>query len=113
VRSARDASRRYARRPYGQRRALSCVRVWPGSRANGNGSREPVQRDLMNETRAFRFMVTVRNAPDARAWREKATRLEALGYDQLNIPDHLAAAFAVVPALTVAAAATTRLRVSG
>ena len=67
----------------------------------------------MNETRAFRFMVTVRNAPDARAWREKAMRLEALGYDQLNIPDHLAAAFAVVPALTVAAAATTRLRVSG
>ncbi len=41
------------------------------------------------------------------------TRLEALGYDQLNIPDHLASALAVMPTLTVAAAATTRLRVSG
>ena len=67
----------------------------------------------MKTTRAFRFMVTVRNAPDTRAWREKAARLEALGYDQLNIPDHLASGFAVIPALTVAAAATTRLRVSG
>ena len=67
----------------------------------------------MNTKRAFRFMVTVRNAPDARAWREKAARLEALGYDQLNIPDHLASGFAVIPALTVAAAATTRIRVSG
>ena len=62
--------------------------------------------------RPFRFMVTARNAPSAAGWREKARKLEALGYDTLNMPDHLSPQFATVPALMAAADATTKLRVS-
>jgi len=62
--------------------------------------------------RAFRFAVTVRNAPSAEEWRAKARRIEALGYDTLVTPDHITPQFAPIPALMAAADATTRLRVS-
>jgi probable F420-dependent oxidoreductase len=57
-------------------------------------------------------MVTVRNAESGEAWRAKARRIEALGYDTLTTPDHLTAQFAPIPAFVAAADATTTLRVS-
>jgi probable F420-dependent oxidoreductase len=59
----------------------------------------------------FRFAVNVRSAGSWSEWAEKARRLEAIGYDLLNVPDHLADLPAPFPALVAAAAATTRLRV--
>lgn len=61
--------------------------------------------------RPFRFAVNVRSAGSWSEWAEKARRLEALGFDILNVPDHLADMPAPFPALTAAAAATTRLQV--
>ena len=42
---------------------------------------------------------------------EKARKIEALGYDTITFPDHLTDRVAPMPALVVAAEATTRLRV--
>lgn len=59
----------------------------------------------------FRFGVNARGAQSRQEWVEKARRIEALGYDILNVPDHLADLPAPFPALVAAAEATTRLRV--
>jgi probable F420-dependent oxidoreductase len=59
----------------------------------------------------FRFGVNLRGAPSRAAWVEKACKVEALGYDILNVPDHLADLPAPFPALVAAAEATTRLLV--
>jgi len=72
----------------------------------------------------FRFAVQSFSAPDAKTWRERARRAEALGYSALHLADHflgpgpaLAATnhplqdLAAVPAMAVAAEATTTLRV--
>jgi probable F420-dependent oxidoreductase len=61
--------------------------------------------------RPFRFGVNVRTAGSGAEWADKARRVEALGYDVLLVPDHLADHLAPVPALAAAAAATPRLRV--
>jgi probable F420-dependent oxidoreductase len=74
--------------------------------------------------RPFRFAVQSFSAPDAATWRERARRAEALGYSTLHLADHflgpgpaLAAThhplqeLAAVPAMAVAAEATTTLRV--
>lgn len=61
--------------------------------------------------RPFRFAVTAAWAPDAAAWQAIAHRAEALGYDALVVPDHLARQLAPIAALATAAAATTRLRI--
>lgn len=74
--------------------------------------------------RSFRFAVQSFSAPDARTWRERARRVEALGYSALHLADHfigpgpaLAAGnhpvqtLAAVPAMAVAAEATRTLRV--
>ncbi|HEV8583883.1 MAG TPA: TIGR03621 family F420-dependent LLM class oxidoreductase [Methylomirabilota bacterium] len=61
--------------------------------------------------RPFRFGVNVRTAASHAEWSEKARKVEALGYSVLLVPDHLADLLAPFPALTAAAAATTRLRV--
>jgi len=74
--------------------------------------------------RPFRFAVQSFSAPDARTWRERARRAEALGYSALHLADHflgpgpaLAATFhplqdlAAVPAMAVAAEATETLRI--
>jgi probable F420-dependent oxidoreductase len=45
------------------------------------------------------------------AWVEKARRIEALGYDVLTVPDHLAELLAPIAALLSAADATTAIRV--
>jgi probable F420-dependent oxidoreductase len=73
---------------------------------------------------AFRFAVQSFSAPSARVWRERARQVEALGYSALHLADHvigpgpaLAAShhpvqeLAAVPAMAVAAEATTTLRV--
>jgi probable F420-dependent oxidoreductase len=74
--------------------------------------------------RPFRFAVQSFSAPTASAWRERARRAEGLGYSALHLADHvigpgpaLAGAnhpvqdLAAVPAIAVAAEATTTLRV--
>jgi alkanesulfonate monooxygenase SsuD/methylene tetrahydromethanopterin reductase-like flavin-dependent oxidoreductase (luciferase family) len=58
--------------------------------------------------RPFRFAVNVRSAGSWFEWAERARRLEALGYDILNVPDHLVDLPAPFPALVATAAATTR-----
>lgn len=64
-------------------------------------------------TKKFRFGVQTSNAPSADAWREKARRLEDLGFSALLIPDHFGDQLAPMPALMAAADATTTLRVGG
>ncbi|HWW53351.1 MAG TPA: TIGR03621 family F420-dependent LLM class oxidoreductase [Acidimicrobiales bacterium] len=61
--------------------------------------------------RPFRFALQTSVAPDVAAWRERARLAEALGYSCLFIPDHLDNQFGPLVALTVAAEATTTLRV--
>jgi probable F420-dependent oxidoreductase len=59
----------------------------------------------------FRFGVNLWHAPSRSAWRDKARKLEALGYAVLTMPDHLDNFLAPLPALVSAAEATTRLRI--
>jgi len=59
----------------------------------------------------FRFAVQLSNASSGAAWRELARSIEGLGYSTLFIPDHFGDQFGPLVALTVAAEATTDLRV--
>jgi probable F420-dependent oxidoreductase len=59
----------------------------------------------------FRFAVQLSNASSAAAWRALARRTEELGYCTIFMPDHLGEQWAPLIALTVAAEATTTLRV--
>jgi probable F420-dependent oxidoreductase len=61
--------------------------------------------------RPFRFAVQVSNAESGPAWRELARKAEDLGYSTLFMPDHLGEQWSPLVALTVAAEATTTLRV--
>ncbi|MEX2245550.1 MAG: TIGR03621 family F420-dependent LLM class oxidoreductase [Dehalococcoidia bacterium] len=65
----------------------------------------------MANNRKFRFGVQMSRAGSADAWREKARKLEDLGYASLFIPDHFEDQFAPMPALMAAADATSTLRV--
>jgi len=60
---------------------------------------------------AFRFAVQLSNAESGAAWRALARKTEDLGYSTLFMPDHLGEQWAPLIALTVAAEATTTLRV--
>ena len=61
--------------------------------------------------RPFRFGVTAAHAPSHTAWITTARRVEELGYSTLLIPDRTSVgSLAPIPALAVAAQATTRLR---
>ena len=60
---------------------------------------------------AFRFGVQLSNASSGAAWRDLARSVEGLGYSSLFIPDHFEDQFGPLVALTVAADATTELRV--
>jgi probable F420-dependent oxidoreductase len=60
---------------------------------------------------AFRFGIQLSAAADAKAWRSTARKLEDLGYSTLFIPDHFGDQFGPLVALTVAAEATTTLKV--
>ena len=60
---------------------------------------------------AFRFALQASQAASPAAWRELARKAEDLGYSTLYVPDHLDDQWAPMVALTVAAEATTTLRV--
>jgi len=59
----------------------------------------------------FRFALQASHAASPDAWRDLARKTEDLGYSTLYIPDHLDDQWAPMIALTVAAEATTTLRV--
>jgi probable F420-dependent oxidoreductase len=59
----------------------------------------------------FRFALQVSSAASPDAWKALARKTEDLGYSTLYIPDHLEDQWAPMIALTVAAEATTTLRV--
>src|ERR1700736_5515355 len=61
--------------------------------------------------RPFRFGVQVSKASDGKAWRAQARQGEGLGYSSLFIPDHFTDQWGPLVALTVAAEATTSLKV--
>ncbi len=61
----------------------------------------------------FRFGVQTSRAASGDAWREKARKIEDLGYATLFVPDHFDDQFTPTPALMAAADATTTLRVGG
>src|SRR3979409_1346698 len=65
----------------------------------------------VSHIRPFRFGIQEHRAPSARAWKEKARQVEALGYATLCRPDHFTDQLGPVAALMAAADATTRLRV--
>ena len=56
-----------------------------------------------HSTRPFRFAIQAQRADSAREWREKAKKIEALGYDVLLMADHFGPQFGIAPALAVAA----------
>ncbi|HWD56236.1 MAG TPA: TIGR03621 family F420-dependent LLM class oxidoreductase [Acidimicrobiales bacterium] len=60
---------------------------------------------------AFRFALQASGAPSPAAWRDLARKVEDLGYSTLYVPDHLDDQWAPMIACTVAAEATTTLRV--
>jgi probable F420-dependent oxidoreductase len=59
----------------------------------------------------FRFAVQLSKADSGPAWRATARKIEDLGYSTLFIPDHFEDQFGPLVALTVAAEATSTLRV--
>jgi probable F420-dependent oxidoreductase len=63
--------------------------------------------------RPFRFAIQTSNAPTAEAWKEKARRIEDLGFSTLLMPDHFGDQLSPIPAFMAAADATTTLRVGG
>jgi probable F420-dependent oxidoreductase len=64
------------------------------------------------ESKPFRFGVNVRHAQSRAEWRDKARKVEALGYDVFNVPDHLTDLVAPLPALVSAAEATNALKIA-
>jgi probable F420-dependent oxidoreductase len=62
-------------------------------------------------THPFRFAVQTSSAPDGKAWREKARKIESLGYSTLYIPDHFGDQWGPIVGMTIAAEATTSLNV--
>ncbi|HEX6311096.1 MAG TPA: LLM class flavin-dependent oxidoreductase, partial [Acidimicrobiia bacterium] len=66
----------------------------------------------MAHDRKFRFGVQTAASPDGRAWREKARKIEALGYSTLYMPDHFVdTELAPMVGIAVAAEATETLRI--
>jgi probable F420-dependent oxidoreductase len=62
--------------------------------------------------RPFRFLADPGDVADGAALADAARRAESMGYSTLVYPDHVVAAFGMVPLLTWAAAGTTTLRVA-
>ena len=59
----------------------------------------------------FRFGVQIAQATSAADWRDKARKLEDLGYSTLFMPDHFGDELAPMPAIAMAAADTTTLKI--
>jgi probable F420-dependent oxidoreductase len=66
----------------------------------------------VSHARRLRFAVQLLGAPDGPAWARLVHRAEESGFDVVSLPDHLGEQFAPLPALTAAACATSRLRLS-
>jgi len=62
-------------------------------------------------TKPFRFGVQVSQMGASASWRDKARKLEDLGYSTLFMPDHFGEELAPLPAVAMAAAYTSTLRV--
>jgi probable F420-dependent oxidoreductase len=62
-------------------------------------------------SRPFRFGIVTAFARSGADWREKAQRVEQLGFATLLMPDRLGLSLSTIPALAVAATATTTLHV--
>lgn len=68
---------------------------------------------MSTQGRPFRFGVQVADAESDEHWREKARRIEALGYSTLYMPDHFVGTrLAPIPAMATAAAVTDTLRIA-
>src|SRR5262245_49216927 len=66
----------------------------------------------MSHPRKFRFGVQTTNIGSAKDWRERARKVEALGYSTLFMPDHfIDTRLAPMVAISFAAAATEKLRI--
>lgn len=65
----------------------------------------------MLDVHPFRFGIQLRNAASGRAWRDMARKAEDLGYSTLFLPDHFEESWSPTVPLTVAAEATTSLKV--
>lgn len=63
------------------------------------------------EKHKFRFGVTSTGAKTGDEWKRKVVRAEELGYSTFLVPDHFLEQIATMPALAMAAAYTTKLRV--
>jgi probable F420-dependent oxidoreductase len=61
--------------------------------------------------RKFRFGVQVAQSASASAWRDRARKIEDLGYSTLYMPDHFGQELAPLPAIAMAAAHTNTLRI--
>ncbi|MBW3614860.1 MAG: TIGR03621 family F420-dependent LLM class oxidoreductase [Actinobacteria bacterium] len=61
--------------------------------------------------RPFRFGVQTSSAPTGRVWRERARKIEDLGYSTLYVPDHFGDQWGPIVAMTIAAEATETLNV--
>jgi probable F420-dependent oxidoreductase len=61
--------------------------------------------------RKFRFGVQVSQAASGASWRDRARKIEDLGFSSLFMPDHFGEELAPLPAIAMAAAHTTTLRV--
>src|SRR5437899_12804786 len=59
----------------------------------------------------FRFGVQVSQVDSASRWRDKARKLEDLGFSTFFMPDHFGQELAPMPAIAMAAAHTTTLRI--
>ena len=66
----------------------------------------------MPHARRLRFAVQLLGATDGPMWASQAQRAEESGFDVVSLPDHQGQQFAPLTALTAAACATTRLRLS-
>ena len=63
----------------------------------------------MSHTRKFRFGVQATNLVSAKEWRERARRVESLGYSTLFMPDHfIDTQLAPMVGISFAAAVTER-----
>ncbi len=70
-----------------------------GGKAIGHYVAMAMDRPTPTRPRPFRFGVQLAGLRDARDWTEQARRAEALGYDIVTMPDHVAAAGMVGPQL--------------
>jgi len=66
----------------------------------------------MQPLKPFRFLADPGDVTDGPSLREAARRAESIGFAVLAYPDHVVVPFGMIPLLTMAAAATERLRVA-